>query len=217
MPVLPVSYFIQPNSRTCQSTVLTMYASYIEKKRGQPQSKRDVTSIYDTINGGAGRPSKKHNAWDNFHWWLSREFPDMDIAIDKTNDSGIAVDIIRSSIDAGWPVLVSTDQNRSSSGHIVLVIGVMAVVGSQLVEPSRAQISQQLVFVVHDPYGRFGKQFVEQDGGWGDGRFDGASCNVAGDETGPGRAQIYTLDGIHRKGGQFLLIRAKGLAYCAMP
>ncbi len=59
MPVLPVSYFIQPNSRTCQSTVLTMYASYIEKKRGQPQSKRDVTSIYDTINGG--RP--KHHTW----------------------------------------------------------------------------------------------------------------------------------------------------------
>lgn len=209
MPVLPVPYFIQPDGGTCQSTVLKMIAAYIDRKRGQPVQNRVIHQIKTSINSDPGRPSLLHNAWANFNWWLQREFTDMQFQMDTTNDVVRAAKIIRDSIDAGSPVLVSTNQNMLSSGHIILVVGVMRLEGSQLLEPLPGPLGQNFVFICHDPFGRFGMQHFTSDPRWGSGRYNiKGGFSAPGGEIGPGMFVQYTLEGIRRSGGTFLLIRA---------
>jgi hypothetical protein len=107
-----------------------------------------------------------------FRWWLENEFTDMRFLMDTTSDVVQATRIIRGSIQAGYPVLVSTNQNLASSGHIILVVGVMRGAEGQLVEPIPGPVGQNLVFVCHDPYGRFGIQPNQTGSQWGSRRYD---------------------------------------------
>lgn len=208
MPVLTVPYFIQPDSKTCQATVLKMTAGYLDRRRGQPAQNRVIRDIKNSVNNDPGRPSAVLNAWANFHWWLQNEFSDIPFLMDTTNDVVRATTIIRNSINAGFPVLVSTNQNMRSSGHIILVVGVMRLEGSRFLEPIPGPVGQNLVFICHDPYGRFGKQPFMTDTLWGHKRYDiKGGFSAPGGERGPGMFVPYTLEGIRRSGGTFLLIR----------
>lgn len=211
MPILSVPYFIQPDGSSCQSTVLKMMASYIDKKRGQPTQGRVISQIKTAVNGDPRRPDKAAlNAWKNFHWWLQNEFGDMTFQMDTTPHVVNAVTVVRRSIDKGWPVLVSTNRNMNNSGHIILVVGVMRLENGVLVEPLPGPVNQPFVFVCHDPYGRFGRQFFSSDTRWGAGRYDMPGGYSSSDgQIGPGMYVGYTLDGIGRSEGTFLLIRAE--------
>jgi hypothetical protein len=210
MPVLRVPYFIQPDNASCQATVLKMMSAYIDRKRGQPVQNRVIKDIKTSVNGDARRPNKvDQNAWANFHWWLQNEYCDMRFSMDTTNDIAKAITIIRNSIDNNWPVLVSTNRNMSSSGHIILVVGVMRLEGSRLHEPIPGPVGQNLAFICHDPYGRFGAMFFTSDPRWGKGRYDmPGGYSAPGGEVGPGMCVCYSLEGIGTSGGTFLLIRA---------
>lgn len=209
MPVLPVPYFSQPDATTCQAAVLKMMAAHLDRRTGQPVQNRVIKDIKRSVNGDLGRPSQQQNAWANFHWWLQREFGSTRFVMDTTSDVIRAITTIRSSIGSGNPVLVSTNRNMTNSGHIILVVGVKRLEGSKLREPFPGPVGQDLVFICHDPYGRFGTQPFMSDPRWGRNRYDiRGGFSAPGGERGPGMFVPYTLDGIRRWGGTFLLIRA---------
>lgn len=187
-----------------------VYLHRSEKGGGQPIQNRVISAIKTSVNTDARRPDKvNQNAWANFHWWLQNEFSDMRFSMDTTTDVVKALTIIRASISNGWPVLVSTNRNMHSSGHIILVVGVMQLDGSRLLEPVPGPVGQNLAFICHDPYGRFGVQFYTSDPRWGKNRYDmPGGYSTPGGEIGPGMSVCYPVEGISRSGGTFLLIRA---------
>jgi hypothetical protein len=209
LPILSVPYFIQPDSTSCQATVLKMMAAYLDQKRGWPVVNRVISEIkHSIINNDPGRPViAQQNAWVNFQWWLQREFGNIQILMDTTNDDVQATAIIRRSISIRFPVLVSTNQNMLSSGHIILVVVVMRNENGRLVEPIPGNVGQEFIFICHDPYGRFGLQYNMSDSRWGQNRYDipGGYSSTDG-ERGPGMFVPYTLEGIRRNSGTFLLI-----------
>ena len=75
---LNVPYFAQPTPITCQSTVLKMFAQYLENNivlQSTGGGAREVVDIWKDINEGADRPSKLRNAHANMKWWLEKHFP----------------------------------------------------------------------------------------------------------------------------------------------
>ncbi len=203
--LLDVPYLIQPTPITCQSTCLKMFAMYLEKKFsisvGAKQKK--ITNIWKEINEGTKRPSKLRNSYENMEWWLEQHFCPQQFEIYQTTDVDSAISRVRSKIDAGFPVMVSTNHDRTS-GHIILVVGY---------QPTADAASCGIEFICHDPYGKFDPQLSSKV--YGGRRFEGATCNIDGSECGPGKFVIYDYDGIRRvredrhSTGKFYLISAE--------
>ncbi|SNY56108.1 Papain-like cysteine protease AvrRpt2 [Pseudooceanicola antarcticus] len=211
LPVLDVPYFIQSTERDCQAAVLAMFAAYLDGRAGQPVARRDLAGIAGTINAHPERPVQALNAWANMRWWLAREFPERRFAMTSTKLRWRALHILQRALSRGSPVLVSTDHNQKGLGHILLVTGMMSERGGALVDPTGWPVPRRPVFTVHDPNGRYGAMVSARPGGWGDERFDGAFSHLdAAGQEGPGRALLYRLEGIRRRNGRFLLIRAEG-------
>ena len=84
----------------------------------------------------------------------------------------------------------------------------MRIEGNRLVEPLSGPVGQELIFICHDPYGRYGIQSNMSDPRWGRKRYEiSGGYSSPGGERGPGMFVPYTLEGIRRSGGMFLLIR----------
>lgn len=204
---LNVAYFTQPTDNTCQSTVLKMFANYIEsqilKVSGGAADLRPV-DIYQTINKDPNRPQKKFtNAHSNMKWWLEQRFPSLTIQYLTTALEYEAIDDIVGFIDSGFPVLVAVS-HANVEGHIVLVIGYQ----NYLENAS----SVDFKLVVHDPYGAFDPSLLSKS--YGQQRFERGQCLQSGGELGPGTAVV--LDPLaasrQRKGdkykGTFYMISA---------
>lgn len=178
---LPVPYFTQPTDNTCQSTVLKMFATYLEqsvlKMSGGAESLRPV-DIYKTINHDPKRPNKKFtNAHANMKWWLEDRFPTLNFQYVTTGLEWEAIDRIVGFIDSGFPVLVAVS-HANVEGHIVLVIGYEGY--------HENQSSLDFKLIMHDPYGAFDPSLKSKV--WGKQRFDRGMCLQSGGEIGPGTA-----------------------------
>lgn len=210
MPVLNVPYFTQPDSKHCQATCLKMMAAYLDTRLGQPAQHRDIRQIKTEINSAEGRPSQYKNSWQNFKWWLEREYvDDIQFKLDTTTDSTIAVETIKTAISGSFPIIVSTNHD-DTKGHIILVVGLMAMSHGQLVEPPMGPASSDYRFICHDPYGAFDPSL--NDPRHGSRRYEGGFSSVT-TEHGPGRNVIYDLAAIRRSRNDrhshktFLLLR----------
>lgn len=142
--VLPVPYKVQPTSYTCQSTCLKMMGIY----EGFPLiDSKEIKSIYKEVNESPTRPDKVHkNSWKNITWWLNDNVNSSQYSLAKTNDEVEAIEYLVKKIDAGHPVILSTNNTRTS-GHIVLIVGYENYVAGQSTEDMK--------FICHDPYGEF--------------------------------------------------------------
>lgn len=177
--ILPVPYFVQPTSNTCQSTVLKMMATYLEDRVilvSTGAGDRNILDIWKDINEDPHRPEKTRNAHANMKWWLQKHFPSLKFKYTQTTKEDLALESIVASIDAGFPVLVSIS-HAHVKGHIVLVVGY------ENYEPSLSSMTFNLV--VHDPYGRFDPNLLSTL--WGGKRYVGGACLPCGGETGPGQ------------------------------
>jgi hypothetical protein len=178
--LLKVPYFTQPTPNTCQSTVLKMFATYLERevlKQEAGAVDLNPTDIYKTINTGAERPVKQTNSHANMKWWLEQRFPTLKFKYVTTTTDIKAIETIVGFIDSGFPVLVSVSHARVT-GHIVLVMGYEGYV------PHASSPAFKLV--VHDPYGAFDPTLLSAD--WGKQMYTGGMSLQAGGEVGPGTA-----------------------------
>ncbi|MFN8651512.1 MAG: C39 family peptidase [Gemmatimonadales bacterium] len=178
---LPVPYFTQPTDNTCQSTVLKMFATYLERSVLQVSGGAEAlkpTDIYKTINGDPKRPNQKFtNAHANMKWWLEQRFPTLPFQYVTTALEYEAIDRIVAFIDNGYPVLVAVS-HANVQGHIVLVIGYEGYY------PTMS--STEFKLIMHDPYGAFDPSLKAKL--WGKQRFDTGMCVAGGGEIGPGTA-----------------------------
>jgi peptidase C39-like protein len=123
--ILPVPYFAQPTGITCQSTVLKMFASYLEKfvvLQSTGAGEQEVQNIWKDINEARNRPSKMRNAHVNMKWWLETHFPSLQFQYIQTKDETHAIESIIRFINGGFPVLVAVS-HINVEGHIILIIG----------------------------------------------------------------------------------------------
>jgi hypothetical protein len=205
--LLKVPYFTQPTDNTCQSTVLKMFATYIEQNvlqmSGGAENLNPV-DIYQTINADAKRPNKKFtNAHVNIKWWLEQRYPSLTFEYITTALEWEAIDDIVGFVDSGFPVLVAVS-HANVEGHIILVVGYEGYL------PNASSLDFKLV--VHDPYGAFDPSLLSK--AYGKQRYERGMCIQAGGEIGPGTG--VRLDPLaasrQRKGdaykGTFYLISA---------
>jgi hypothetical protein len=204
--LLAVPYLVQPTSNTCQSTCLKMFGLYLARRNlvSSPVEGKRIIDIWEEINAGTERPSKARNSYANMKWWLERYFPRERWYVRSTKNMEEAIAWIVRSVDAGYPVIVSTNHSRTD-GHIILIIGYQSYTPNQC--------SADLRLVCHDPYGKFGPQLKSKD--YGKRRYAGGMSLVEGGETGPGKAVLYDSNGIRRirtdkhSSGTFFLISAE--------
>lgn len=205
---LSVPYFAQPTSITCQSTVLKMFAKYLENNvlfQSTGGGDRDIGDIWKDINQGAGRPSKLRNAHANMKWWLEQKFPRINFEYSSEKVPAKVVDKIVGYIDKGFPVLVAVSHSRVA-GHIILVVGYEGYV------PNAS--SGDFRFVVNDPYGAFDPSLASQM--FGKRRFEGGVSLMVGGQKGPGKEVKLPVDAIsrHRQGdaafGTYYMLSATG-------
>jgi hypothetical protein len=179
--LLKVPYFTQPTENTCQSTVLKMFATYLEReilKQDAGAVRLEPVDIYKTINKSPHRPNKAfQNAHANIKWWLQERFPTLTIHYSSTSLDFEAIDRIVGFIDSGFPVLVAVSHAKVQ-GHIVLVIGYEGYMDNAT--------SRTFKLVVHDPYGAFDPSLLSDS--YGKQRFDRGMCLQAGGEIGAGTA-----------------------------
>lgn len=177
--LLKVPYFTQPTENTCQSTVLKMFATYIEReilKADAGAIALKPVDIYAEINTSPDRPQKTfQNAHANIKWWLAKRFPTLTIHYSSTSLDFEAIDSIVHFIDSGFPVLVAVSHAKVA-GHIVLVIGYEGYMDNAT--------SMIFKLVVHDPYGAFDPSLLSDS--YGKQRYDRGMCMQAGGEIGPG-------------------------------
>jgi hypothetical protein len=188
---LPVPYFTQPTGITCQSTVLKMMASYLEREVVQQSTgaaDRAIQDIWTDINKSPDRPVKLRNAHANMKWWLERHFPSLAFEYMQTKREDVAADAIVRFIDAGYPVLVSVSHARVA-GHIVLVIGYRNY------QPNVSSADFELI--VHDPFGQFDPFLLSN--AYGKRRWTGGASLVEGGQSGPGREVPLPLTGVSRR------------------
>jgi len=204
---LPVPYFAQPTGITCQSTVLKMFASYIEEsilRQSTGAGERAVGDIWKDVNEGLGRPSKFRNAHANFKWWLENHFPNITFTYETVMLPYQAVEKIVGYINGGFPVLVAVS-HVNVEGHIILVIGYENYVPNAC--------SSDFKFIAHDPYGQFDPSLKSKV--FGSRRFEGGASLLGGGESGPGKGVKLPVDGVnrHRPGdkyaGVYYLLSAK--------
>ncbi len=188
---LPVPYFVQPTSVTCQSTVLKMFASYLEQNvvlQSTGAADREILDIWKDINEDPARPHAERNAHGNMKWWLERHFPSLRFEYLQLNDPERAIDRIVGFIDAGFPVLMSVSHARVA-GHIILVTGYR----NHVLQTCAGDFE----LVVHDPYGKFDPFLLSRL--FGAKRWNGGTCQVDGSETGPGRDNRLPINAVSRR------------------
>ena len=136
-------------------------------------------------------------------WWLEKYFSPQKFEVSETISVDTAIARVKSKIDAGFPVMVSTNHDRTA-GHIILVVGYQSMPGP---------VSGGVEFICHDPYGKFDPQLASKQ--FGRRRFEGGASLVGGGESGPGKAVLYDYEGIRRvrddkhSSGKFFLVSAK--------
>jgi hypothetical protein len=204
--VLQVPYLAQPTGITCQSTCLKMFGLYLAA-RGQvshPVADQDIGDIWKEINTGNDRPSKDRNSYTNMVWWLGKNFPRHRFSVRSTRDTDEALGYVVDRINAGFPLMVSTNHSNTD-GHIILVIGYSGATPGQC---SRIQMT------CHDPYGRFNPALKSKL--YAKRRYDGGASLADGGEVGPGKAVTYDHNGIRRirsdkhSNGTYFMISATG-------
>lgn len=176
--ILQVPYFIQPDPTWCQSTVLKMMATYIEREVLMAScggAAEEIKDIWTDINTGTARPQRVRNSLANMKWWLQRHYPTLRFSYTETSHEDAALKLIIQFIDGGFPVLTSVS-HTSTQGHIILVIGYENYL------PMMS--SEGFHLVIHDPYGRFDPTLKHRM--FGKHRFDGAQSLMSGGEAGPG-------------------------------
>jgi hypothetical protein len=204
--ILPVPYFTQPTGITCQSTVLKMFASYLEKfvvLQSTGAGERAVQNIWRDINVDATRPSKMRNAHANMKWWLEKHFPSLRFQYIQTRDETQAIENIVRFINGGFPVLVAVS-HINVQGHIILVTGYENYIAYSS--------SVDFKLVVHDPYGQFDPSLKSKL--FGKRRWDGGASLLGGGERAPGMGTKLPIDAVdrHRPGdanfGNYYLLSA---------
>jgi hypothetical protein len=189
--VLPVPYFSQPTGITCQSTVLKMFASYLERTvvlQSTGAAERDIGSIWKDINTGTARPVQMRNAHLNMKWWLEQHFPRLKFEYSSTKDETLVIEKVVKYINGGFPVLVAVS-HINVEGHIILVVGYE---GHQ---PNACSADFKLV--VHDPYGAFDPTLKSKL--FGKRRFDGGASLLSGSELGPGKGTKLPITSVSRQ------------------
>jgi len=205
---LPVPYFAQPTGITCQSTVLKMFAQYLENSvvlRSTGAGDREIGAIWKDINEGPGRPSKFRNAHANMKWWLEQRFPNINFEYGTETMPENVVEKIVGYVDRGFPVLVAVSHSRVE-GHIILVVGYEGYMPNAC--------SGDFRLVVDDPYGAFDPSLSSKM--FGNRRFEGGASLLSGGQKGPGKEVKLAVDAInrHRKGdayfGTYYMLSATG-------
>jgi hypothetical protein len=205
--ILAVPYLTQPTSNTCQSTCLKMYGLYLARRlaMSSPVQGIAILDIWKEINESKDRPSRDRNSYQNMVWWLKKYFPLYEFSVSSTRSTDEAMTYVVERIDAGFPVMVSTN-HANTAGHIILVVGYSGAEKNQ---------SSAVQFVCHDPYGKFNPQLGSKL--YGKQRYTGGSSLVEGGEVGPGKAVIYDHSGIRRirsdkhSNGTYFLISGTGV------
>lgn len=176
---LPVPYFAQPTSNTCQSTCLKMFATYLEQRMvpgSMGEGSRSILDIWKEVNESANRPSKVRNAHVNLKWWLEQHFPRRRFEYLSFIDEALALENVIRFIDGGQPVLMAVSHARVP-GHIVLVVGYENYLPYQS--------SPDFALLVHDPYGSFDPALLSNL--YGKKRWQGGMSLAGGGEIAPGR------------------------------
>jgi len=205
--ILPVPYFAQPTSNTCQSTCLKMMATYLEQTivlQSTGGGDQDILDIWKDVNESPKRPVMARNAHANMKWWLEQHFPTIRFEYLTLTDEGRALEKIVSFIEGGVPVLMSVSHARVP-GHIILVVGYenYAALAS----------TPDFNLVVHDPYGRFDPSLLSKS--YGRLRWLGGMSLVTGGETGPGQSCRLQISSVGRqrmadsRRGTYYLLSAK--------
>lgn len=186
--VLNVPYLTQPTPITCQSTCLKMYGLYLSNMLAMSSviQGMQVSDIWKEINESEGRPSRDRNSYQNMVWWLNKHFPSYKFVVKTTRNTDEAMSYVVNSIDIGFPVMISTNHERTD-GHIILVIG---YTGSETGKCTNVK------FICHDPYGKFNPQMLSNQ--FGKNRYEGGATLMNGGEIGPGKSVMYDYDGIRR-------------------
>jgi hypothetical protein len=187
---LDVPYFAQPTGITCQSTVLKMFAAYLEQVvllQSTGAAERAITDIWKDLNEDSKRPVKARNAHANMKWWLERRFR-FRFEYTQTQDEARAVEDIVGFVDGGFPVLMSVSHARVA-GHIILVIGYSNY--------TPGMSSTDFELIVHDPYGAFDPTLLSRL--FGTRRWVGGSSLIGGGESGPGRANRLPIHAVSRR------------------
>lgn len=152
--ILPVPYFIQPTSYTCQSTCLKMMASYLDSKglTGFGMGAQcvaggyEIMDIFNEINGSPSRPDKAHrNSHANILWWLESHYPGISWARLGNLDIDHAIAKIVEFINGRIPVMASVSHSRTK-GHFILLVGYENYNHLQCAD---------YTILAHDPYGKF--------------------------------------------------------------
>lgn len=164
-----------------------MFAKYMARKSffSSSGAEQSIEQIWNEINTGKDRPVMMRNSYQNMKWWLEKYFPWIEFQVKETKIIDTAVNHVMKCINAGYPVMVSTNHSRTS-GHIILVVGYL----------QEAFNIKQVKFVCHDPYGKFDPQLLSET--FGKKRFEGGMSLTGGDQQGPGRGILYDYSGIRR-------------------
>lgn len=188
--ILSVPYFTQPTGTTCQSTVLKMFASYLEQSvllQSTGAGERTIQDIWKDINQNPNRPSQVLNAHANIKWWLEQHFPRLRFSYLQLAAVDQALEKIIFFIDQGFPVLVSVSHTKVA-GHIILVVGY------ENYSPNTSSLDFKLI--VHDPYGRFDPALSSTL--FGGRRWEGGMSLASGGESAPGKGTKLTITGVSR-------------------
>ena len=188
---LPVPYFVQPTEITCQSTVLKMFATYLEQSvvlQNTGAGDRRVDDIWKDINEDPKRPSKMRNDHSNMKWWLEKHFPTLQFQYIQTRDETQAVEDIVRFVNGGLPVLVAVS-HVNVQGHIILVTGYENY--------SPNQCSEDFRLFVHDPYGQFDPTLKSKV--FGRRRWEGGASLLSGGERAPGMATKLPITSVSRQ------------------
>lgn len=207
--ILPVPYFAQPKDDQCQSTVLRMYAQYLDAsvlRRSSTAGQRAIGDIFTDINTNTApkgktdpRPSKAKNHHDNMMWWLKQHYPSLQFAKTTTKDPAMALWLIRKSINSGFPLMASVS-HANVEGHIVLIVGydnlIPEVCRINVPDPVLPAI-ETVRIVVHDPYGAFDPSLKSKQNAKR--RWEGGQSLTGGTERGPGTAVAVPLTSVSRR------------------
>ena len=200
--ILEVPYYTQPTSVHCQSTVLRMYAEYLEESvlgKSTGAGTRSIQEIWNDINTGKERPVQDKNNHANMLWWLGKYFKPMAFGKVTTKDFGAALDTIVRSIDDEYPLMASVSHS-TNQGHIILIIGYenyrpeMCMPGDNM---SHAPAVQTTKIVVHDPFGAYDPHLGSKL--FGKGRWTGGQSQIGGGESGPGEGVRLPMGSVNRR------------------
>ncbi len=205
---LPVPYHTQVSEVHCQSTVLKMYAQYLDRYKfpGKAFGNVEVPKIWSEINL-AGNPDKRRNkvarnAHANIQQWLEDRYDPQLWKWTYPNDPEVALTTIVRSINVGFPVIAGVSHKRVE-GHIVLIVGYVFdrftdQLSSGTVLQSYSEYRSHRL-IVHDPYGAFHPSLDSNL--FGKNRFVGGSSMLGGGEIAAGKGVVLSLYDVSRQRG----------------